>query len=369
MGRAKGPFAIYDMPLPAGIRPLSASCAVARMSTPNRDRFTLGLEFAGRVLFAALAFAYFQGMPDELWQPVTPLLFGGLVAYLVAQGVLLGRALAGRDAWWLPVTAALADFAAVLGVVVSDPFPAPPSLVLLLIVSLNLGMRQGLAAFAGALAGAAISVAIALQLRDSLFGVGSSYGLTYLLVFMLLCLLYFALLAFRRSALAERATRFADQDLETQLLNRRGFDSAARYLVPLHQRTQLPLVVLLASLDTRASRPLDAALLARAVREFGHAVRSRARRSDVVARLSDDEFVFMLFDTPPAGGEALARALVERLGAWSTQQGVDVRLTFGMINMPEEPVAIDQLIARARGALQRAQKHPSSPGVVTAQSL
>ena len=208
-----------------------------------------------------------------------------------------------------------------------------------------------------------------LALREQTLGDVPSYALEFLLAFMLACLVYYALQAFRRSVLESQAAQFADQDIETQLLNRRGFDNAARYLVPLHQRTQLPLVIVLASLDTRNAQPLEMKLLSKAVRQVGHVVRQRARRSDVVARLSEDEFVFMLFDTPMAGAESLARSLLDRFNAWSGQQGVDVRLTFGLVNTPEDTVAIDQLIARARSAVERAQKHPSSPAVVTAPSL
>ncbi|MFZ5757734.1 MAG: GGDEF domain-containing protein [Pseudomonadota bacterium] len=338
--------------------------------TPSvRDQPTLALEFAARVLFAIATFVYFVDMPVDLWRVNLSLTVAGLVAYLMAQSALFGRALFGRPAAWVPVLAAAIDGLAVFGALVSDPFDMPASLLLVLIATLNIGLRHGWLGFAGAALAAGGIVTGALLLRDAAGNDTTAHGLDFLLVFLLACLLYFALQAFRRNTLAEQAARFADQDQETQLLNRRGFDNAASYLLPLHLRTQLPLVIMLASLDTRSGQLLEARPRAAAVRQIGHVVRQRARRSDVVARLSDDEFVFMLFDTPLAGSEKLARALLERFDSWAQTQKIDVRLTFGMIITPEDPVAVDQLIARARNSVQRAQKHPSSPPVVTAPSL
>lgn len=339
------------------------------MATTRSDRVSLVLEFCGRAAFAALAFAYFYGMPDASSALDVSMTVAGLVFYLVAHGFLLTQRLLARPAFWQAPATIVLDFIAVLGVVIADPFPAPPTLLLVLVVALNAGMHRGWMAGSAAIAGGVAVVVAALNLRGLTPDASAAHGMLFLLTFMLACLVYFAVLAVRRSNLEAEAAQFPDTDLETRLLNRRGFDSAARYLVPLHHRTQLPLVVMLASLDTREASPLDARVLEKAVRAFGQAVRLRARRSDVVARLNDSEFVFMLFDTPLAGSETLAKGMLEQFNTWANTQSVDARLTLGMVNMPLEPVAVDQLIARARSAVQRAQKHPSSPGVVTASAL
>lgn len=340
----------------------------------SRDRYTLTLELGARILFAVVTFAYFIDLPVHGWTGNLPVMVAGMVGYLLAQSLLYARALYGRmlsgdaDAW-IPVATVAVDAVALYGILVSDPYAVPPSLLLVLVAALNLGLRHGWTGFLGAVAGGSAVIAAAFASRGWYMATSPAYALDYLLTFMLLGLGYFALLAYRRSTIAAEAARYADQDIETQLLNRRGFDNAARYLVPLHQRTQLPLVIMLASLDQRSAQPLGVKARAAAVRQVGHVVRLRARRSDVVARLSDDEFVFMLFDTPPAGAETLARSMLERFDAWARSQDNDVRLTFGMITMPEDLVAIDQLIARARSSVLRAQKHPSSPSVVTAPAL
>lgn len=338
------------------------------MQSSRPDRFSLVIEFLGRAAFAALAFAYFQGLPDTGWSLNLPLAVAGLVFYLVAHGFLLAQRFLTRDARWQAPVATLIDFAAVLGAVASDPFPAPPTLLLLLVVALNAGLRHGRAGALLALAGTGGVAWAAMALRAQWQGEAATFGMLYLVVFMLACVLYFALLAIRRDAVNAQAARFPDLDADTQLLNRRGFDNAARYLVPLHHRTQLPLVVMLARLDTRDAGLLPPAALAKVARQFGHAVRQRARRSDVVARVADDEFLFLLFDTPLAGSEILARSLLQHFNDWAAREGADARLTFGMVNTPVDPVAVDQLIARARAAVERARKHPSSPGVVTASA-
>lgn len=339
------------------------------MTPSASDRLSLTLEFSGRTVFACIALAYFLGVSAANWTLDVPFAIAGLVVYLLVQGALLARTVLGREAPWVAPLAMLVDAIAVLCAVASDPAALPPTLLLVLVAALNVGLRGNWPAFVAAVAGSDTVIIAALVLREQWLGEIAGHDLLYAIALLIACILAFTLLALRRRILLAHAARFADQDMETQMLNRRGFDNASRYLVPLHQRTQLPLVIVLASLDNKSAQPLDARTLAQVVRQFGHVVRQRARRSDVVARLSADEFVFMLFDTPLAGGETLTRAMLERFNTWASQQGVDARITFGMVNTPDEPVAIDQLIARARSAVQRAQKHPSAPSVVTAPSL
>lgn len=341
------------------------------MSMPHADRLTLLLEFGGRIVLAALTFNYFLDLPTDVWAINLSLVVAGLVGYLLIQSILLGYALFsrvvfGRAAGWAAPVAALVDAGAIFCVLVSDPWTAPPTLLLLLIAVLNIGLRQKPVILAGAAIGAGLVVATALTVRAEHYAQPATYDIVWLLVFSTACVLYCALLAFRQRALQADIERFADQDMETQLLNRRGFNNAAAYLVPLHQRMQLPLTILVASLDTPSAQPLERSTLAKAVREIGHLTRARARRSDVIARLADDEIIFMLFDTPLVGGETLARAMLAGFNDWAARHHVEVRMTFGMVDVPEASTAIDQLIARARHSIQRAQKHPSSPGIVTA---
>lgn len=337
------------------------------------DRVALGITFVARVALAFLALAYFTALPsgpEVQWRFDAATAIAGLVLYLVVQGVAVAYAITARPAVWAMPLATAADALAIFGCVASDPANTPPTLVLAFIAALNVTLQENRLAVFSALAGGVLVAAAALQWRlDALtFGV-DQVPTTALLAMLATALFTFSALAWRRRLREALAARYADQDRETQLLNRRGFDNAVRYLMPLRQRTQLPLVIVLASLDTKNAQPLDDRTLTLAVRQFGDVVRNRARRSDVVARLSPEEFVFLLFDTPMAGSETLARAMVERFNTWVSQQGVDARVSFALMNTPEEPVAIEQLIARARSAVQRAQKHPSAPAVVTAPSL
>lgn len=325
------------------------------------------VEYAGRLVFAVLAFLYILG-PGGIHATMQPVWsVAALAAYLIIQTLWFARRtilLHRRPAWDLLPLAI--DLGAVLVVIVLDPHPVPPTVVLMLMVALNAGLRRNWRHFLGAALASGACVALALQLREPPPAIADHHALTWLILFSLACLTYFVLLALRRQNLLAHAARFADIDPETQLLNRRGFDSAARYLVPLHQRTRLPLVFMLASVHTgEADRPALAIETA-ALQQVADNIRNRARRSDVAARLPGNELALMLFDTPLSGAETLARILGERFQAWAATTNPRVRITFAMIAMPEEPVAIDQLLGRARGALERARRHPSSPLVVTA---
>lgn len=344
------------------------------MNPITRDRFTLTCELGARLLFAVATFLYFIELPAPGWAGHLPLMVAGLVGYVVLQALLFARALYdstlnGRESWWVPGLAAVVDGALVFGALLSDPHDLPPTLLLALFAALNLGMRHGIPGFIAAALGTGTVIGAAMAVRGWYVEIPVAHALDYSLVFMALGLGWFALLARRRQILAVEAARHADLDAETQLLNRHGFDMAMRHLAPLQHRTQMAAVIMVASLDLRGGGTLERKQRSAAAKQFGHAVRRRARRSDVVARIGDDEFVFMLFDTPPAGAETLARAMVELFDAWAGSQAAAPRLTFGLIAMPEEPAAVDQLIARVRSSVLRAQKHPSSPAVVSAPPL
>jgi diguanylate cyclase (GGDEF)-like protein len=337
------------------------------------DRYALSATFAARIALAVLTLAYFTGLPsgpDAGWRFDVATAASGLLLYLVIQGACLAYSFAARPPVWPAALAVIADALAVFACIASDPSELPPTLALAFIAAVNVTLSGARLAAVAALAGGALAAAAALQWRLDTLGLAiESTPSLYFVSALAAGLTAFALLAWRRSLLEAIAARHADQDRDTQLLNRRGFDNAARYLMPLHQRTQMPLVIMLASLDTRSATPLETRALQAAVRQVGELVRTRARRSDVAARLSADEFVFLLFDTSMAGSETLARAMVERFNTWAGREGTDARLTFSLVNTPDEPVAIEQLIARARSAVQRAQKHPSAPAVVTAPSM
>jgi diguanylate cyclase (GGDEF)-like protein len=337
------------------------------MTAPNQDTPIAVVEYAGRIAFALLAFLYIEGLAATPWAAGTALPAAALAGYLVVQTLLFAsRARLLRRAPALDLLAPGLDLLAVMAVVVLDPYPAPPTLLLMLMVALNAGLRRNWLHFLGAALAAGACTGVALQLRAMPAAAADQHALTWLLLFSLACLVYFVLLALRRQNLLAHAARYADIDADTQLLNRRGFDSAARYLVPLHQRTRLPLVLMLASVHTREADLLPYDTERDALRQLADGIRERARRSDVAARLEGNEVVLMLFDTPLSGGETLARALGERFHAWAAQAAPDAHVTLAMIAMPEEPVAIDQLLARARSALDRASRHPSTPLVVTA---
>jgi len=337
------------------------------------DRFALSTTFAARLALAFLTLAYFTGLPsgpEAGWRFDVATAVSGLLLYGVIQGACLAYAFAARPPAWPAPLAVSADAIAVFACVASDPSALPPTLALAFMAAVNVTLPGARIAAVAALAGGMLVAFAALQWRlDTLAVAIDATPAAYFVAALATGLTAFALLAWRRGLREALAARYADQDRDTQLLNRRGFDNAARYLMPLRQRTQLPLVIMLASLDGKGAQPLEGRALVAAVRQVGELVRTRARRSDVVARISADEFVFLLFDTTMAGSETLARALAERFNTWAERQGSDARLTFSLVNTPDEPVAIEQLIARARSAVQRAQKHPSAPAVVTAPSM
>ena len=211
----------------------------------------------------------------------------------------------------------------------------------------------GVVAAACAVAAAACCVAVSNRLREHHRG---SEGLRREIL-----QLEDALLAEREafesaSVLAEddAAAAGAVRDPETGLLGEHYFELALEHRIAAARRQLQPVALLLLTLDAEGmtedgQRDVVAA--------FADILRDTLRESDTVCRIGAASFGVVLEDTSEAGGvwaaERLRTALVR-------QRDALVRMAAGVAAYPTHALEADQVLRRARGALEAARASGSS---------
>jgi diguanylate cyclase (GGDEF)-like protein len=145
------------------------------------------------------------------------------------------------------------------------------------------------------------------------------------------------------------------RDELTGLLTRHGFFMYAEHQLKLARRTQ-GLYLLLVSLDGvreiaehYGHREAD-----RAIGEAAVLLRETMRESDILARMSADEFVMLLVDVPREALATVQARLEESLAALNARAGrrYPLGLTVGAARCePLSALTLDQLFARADDAL------------------
>ncbi|MEA3471381.1 MAG: diguanylate cyclase, partial [Thermodesulfobacteriota bacterium] len=207
------------------------------------------LQFIVRLSLAALTVIYFN------WLPVPALVLNKLQIFLIIGAFVVFHLL-----WWWNYKrrgaglvaihlGAWVDLGGAVTATLVDPFSVPPMLLLILIAVLGDGIQHGLKMFLEMLFVALVFIIIIFPLRHLLTGESLPYNL-FFLIFLMTFALYYAYMLIRRiEKMKKEAEEMGDQDALTGLLNRRAFAKSAKYLLSLHERTKMPLVVMFADLD------------------------------------------------------------------------------------------------------------------------
>jgi diguanylate cyclase (GGDEF)-like protein len=150
-------------------------------------------------------------------------------------------------------------------------------------------------------------------------------------------------------------------DEMTGLHNRRGFLTLAQQQVKLSNRTNQPMLLLVADLnnlklinDTLGHHQGDQALI-----ETAKVLKETVREQDIVARFGGDEFAVLLIGAKKASASTAAVRLQEKLAARNTtlERPYKLSVSVGVACYdPSEPCAVEELIARA-DALMYKQKY------------
>jgi diguanylate cyclase len=329
------------------------------------------LQFFVRLSLAALAAIYFN------WLPLPALVLNNLQIFLIINAFVVFHLLW----WWNYKTRGPSLFSIRLGAWVDlggavtatlvDPFLTPPMILLIMIAVLGDGIQHGLKLFLEILFGALVLIIIIFPLRHLITGQPVPYSL-FFLVFLLAFALYYAYMLIRRiEKMKKEAEEIGDQDPLTGLLNRRAFVKSAKYLLSLHERTNMPLVVMFADLDDfkQVNDTFGHEMGDRVLQYFADLVREKLRRTDILARYGGDEFVFIITDISPESAESVARRLQREFANWAENRDLKTGVSFGLGAVPEGSMEIEEILYGVDSALYDAKQKKGQGGSISVLTI
>jgi len=252
-----------------------------------------------------------------------------------------------------------------------DPFVIPPTILLLLISVLGNGIQHGLYVFVESMIGALIFGGSVIVVRFGLLEAWPPYNLYYYIFLIVAAVCYSYLLVRRIEFMKMEAIRISEHDGLTGILNRRAFLRAAEYLLLLHERGRIPLVVIFADLDNfkAVNDQFGHETGDKVLRFFSDMVRSRLRKSDIIARYGGDEFVMILTNTSLGSAESVLQRLQSEFRDWGRNRGLQVGVSFGLGMVPEGRNDLDDILRQVDAALYDAKLKREQAGIVTTSLL
>jgi diguanylate cyclase (GGDEF)-like protein/PAS domain S-box-containing protein len=164
-----------------------------------------------------------------------------------------------------------------------------------------------------------------------------------------------------RKKMEESLRSLSITDDLTNLYNRRGFMSFAEHHIKTADRKGERMMLILIDLDglkqindAYGHKEGDMALI-----DTAEVIKDTFRKSDLIARVSGDEFVVLTTDTKLNAIEAIRMRLVKNIEAHNSKQKrlYKISLSFGIaVYDPENPSSIDRLIVEA-DELMYMEKH------------
>ena len=159
--------------------------------------------------------------------------------------------------------------------------------------------------------------------------------------------------------LADQARRLAATDMLTGLLNRRGFEEAARAQIQLAAREARQLALVLMDIDLfkdvndRFGHPAGD----RVLRLLACEVSSSIGPADIFARIGGEEFALIMPDALLERAAAAAEALRAQVAATDMRLAASHRVTvsFGVVALSKGQPDLSALLRRADAALYRAK--------------
>lgn len=245
------------------------------------------------------------------------------------------------------------DVVAVSVTVLTDPFVAPISSLVYMLIVLGNGMRYGMRFFAEALVATFAAGLVALSLRywadlDLL-----QPGVLFLNLFGAMVLIYAYVLMSRVDASRRMLERSSRLDALTGLINRRALFAAADKLLARPTGQEPGLVVMFADLDKFKSVNDTHGHAAgdRVLCEVARILRTSVREDDVVGRYGGDEFVLLLVETGLEQAQEVAQRIEARIGDWAHANALPVSVSLGLGQAPGDGSDLETLLNSVDRAL------------------
>ncbi|MDF2447089.1 MAG: diguanylate cyclase [Moraxellaceae bacterium] len=337
--------------LPENIQPVSPE-QFHEMQLPQ---WHLGLRLSLAVL--ALCYGYF--VPAPLALVTYPFFALGVTVYASAQALLCLSVIFNRASSLLLYAITCIDVAGAIFVLLNDPAPIPPTLLLLgtaLALAVALHRQRS---FTIVFAGVVVVTTAALVARQYLLHRGYDIYFASLGLFALLSACSTLILSGHAESLRLRAARVTETDPVTGLGNRWTFYEAAKYLLPYHQRNMTPMVVMFAEIEVtkRKGKRLSKAVNQYLLKQFASIVDHRLRGCDIAVHYGGNEFAFLLVDTTTKEAESIAFDIQQQFDTWAKQKDLSSYVHIGLSVVPHRPVALDQILININAALYRARQY------------
>ncbi|OQX63659.1 MAG: hypothetical protein B5M56_02235 [Desulfococcus sp. 4484_241] len=328
------------------------------------------VQFGVRIGLGMLAAIYFFAVPVPLFFLSRPQIFA-----------IIGCYVAFHIGWWMHYRrhgmgtlgirmGALVDLLAAFTAATMDPFDVPPTGMLIIIAAMGNGIQHGLRVFFENIVAILLFTIPAFAVRQVFIPEALPYQLTFILIFATVLLCYTYLLLNEIELLKKKSEKLARQDPLTKLYNRNAFMEAAGYLLLLHKRERIPLVVMFADLDNfkTVNDTMGHAVGDEVLKSFASIACKLLRSSDIVARYGGDEFVFILANTTVQEARQVAARLEDGFAKWAAGRGIAVGASFGITAIPESSIDLEGSLKKADTALYEAKrnKNKSGSGIVIA---
>jgi len=245
-----------------------------------------------------------------------------------------------------------------------DPYQIPPTLILMLIIVLGNGIQHGLDNFI-VTAKNAISVCfISIPVHFLLLAQWPSYEFYFCVIFLLVCAHYTYYLLRRIENLKTQAENLAQLDDLTGLINRRAFIKAARYLISLRARNQIPLVVIFADLDgfKTVNDIFGHSTGDMVLKNFALMAIQNVRKTDIISRYGGDEFVFILTNSNLDNAKMVMSRLETQFINWANIHHINVGLSYGIKEISDTSTNLEDILHAADEDLYAAKRKKRSNG-------
>lgn len=257
------------------------------------------------------------------------------------------------------------DVVAVSVTVLTDPFVAPISSLVYMLIVLGNGMRYGMRYFAEALLATFSAALVVLTLRYSANIQLMHPGVLFLNLFAALVLVYAYVLMSRVDASRRMLERSSRLDALTGLINRRALFATAEKLLEPRDGVVPRLVVMFADLDkfklindTRGHGEGDRVLC-----EVARILRNSVREADVVARYGGDEFVLLLTESDLPQAREVAERIRERIDSWARVNHLPLSASLGLGEAPENGCDLQTLLASVDRELYKSKSQNEHDGM------
>ncbi len=325
-----------------------------RMGVMAADLTDQKTQFFLRFAFSILGILYFNfivGAAPIHW--TVGQINIALVVYIAIDGILFWHCTQRpydprryRGAMW-------ADIAIVSIVVLNDPNPIPPTLLIYILIVLGNGMRYGMQMFAEGMAGCVIAGSLVIGARYLLNSQVITVGLIFFILFCVTILVYTYVLLGRIDASRIELERSSKYDSLTGLYNRRALLDSSEFMFQRLKRHPHKFVMLFADLDGfKAINDKHGHTEGdRALRAFADIIQNSIRNIDIAARFGGDEFVILLDDTGMEEAEFIATRIQKQLVLWALDHGMEFSVTFGIGEAPTHGRTFETLLEQVDKAL------------------